>query len=150
MKQYELIDLYIADCHDATGEVFHRSQVQLWLDENGHEEINAGRALQLHRKAPTNRVFTTMRVGMGPRSHYVVVETEGSLTPKAVREMGVQWGTESVKRGVEEARTRMAPLLARSSRARTYFGTFEEQVKLVASIFGRQMGDLLDEGEIED
>lgn len=153
MKRYEIVDEFIADTVPAVGDRYTKAGLRAWCDERGIE-ADASMLLQSHRCTPgrvtkkgrsVGRAFTGQRVGLGPNSYYVLVESEDGRIPKSVREMGQQSGEESVARMIAEAKNRMAPLVQKDGRAKRFFETYATQLQLVASVFDSNIDALLAE-----
>ena len=144
MELFEFIDLYILENHQSLGSTFHRRDVQAWAEREGYT-FDVGTALTAHRQTPKKRTFTTKRVGMGPNSHYEIVEVVNGTYPKAVREIHKQSGLEAVKRWANEMRFRMLPLAQRNKKALELLDKAETEMTLVASIFDINLKEMLDD-----
>lgn len=148
MTHWEMIDAFILDKCPAIGSTFQRSDVWEWFKERGYVDVDPGSALQAHRQNPDKRVFTTKRVGMGPSSHYEVVETAKGVRGKAVREMHRQQSQEALDRWLKEAIFRMYPLAARNKAAMRHIKRAQAEMHLVAAVLQSRL-DELDLGDDE-
>lgn len=154
MRLYERIDQYIEHNLNDYGDRFTRRQVEAWFGTVGWDDIDVGSALSAHKKARPvrkngklvkGRVFSTERVGMGPNSHYVLVQDDAGTAPRAVARMHHQQSEEMISRWEVEARDRMAPLFHRDKRALAYFERAATQMKLVAVTLDQDIQGFLDE-----
>jgi len=128
----DYIDQFILDTQ-SNGSTFTRADVKAWADREGLT-FDVGSALIQHRQSPKQRVFTTERVGMGPKSFYRVVEGSKSVHSAAVLRMHQQQGVEMVRRWIRERDFRMAPLAARRKKADAYIRQAEAEVKAIATL----------------
>jgi hypothetical protein len=141
----ELVDAFILENHKEIGSKFAKADFREWLHGMGLYDIDAGTALQSHRKSPGQRKFTTKRIGMGPSSRYEVVGTKAGLRPKAAEEMHRQNGQEAVDRWFNEYVYRMYPLALRQRKARQAMRRAKAEFRLVAEVLHARMREIEDD-----
>jgi len=143
LKLYELVDAFILDTCPVIGQTFNKSEFRAWLRKNGWDEIEASDALQAHRQSPKQRVFSTMRHGMGPSSYYSVVEDSNRKQANGtVKAMHRQQTQEMVDRWVNEAIYRMYPLAKTNPAARRVVRSAKAEIRLVAEVLQARLDEL--------
>lgn len=137
----DYIDEFIAEECSSIGDTFRAAAVDEWRDRKGYE-FDVSVALTQHRQSPAKRVFTTERVGMGPKAYYRVVEVSDGYDRDALLRMHKQQGQEMVDRWMKEYRYRMFGMGTLSPAGKRTLTRAKRQVQLVAEVMHAEFEEM--------